>query len=493
MRAQPAPPERGGFTGDSFEVDPCPRRMSTVSKRQVKSTTHIGQRLTRPAGAWTRDAHKLTSSCDRQNRLPVAPHLLFTCLTESPVESRARKGNSMRPLGLATMLLAVALLTAPGSVEAQTGPGRAEAPVNPGWVFTPSLAVGGSWDDNVLLANAGDNPPRDYATPINPSIGLDYQGRRTRLSSGYEGSFTIYRTLSELNSSDHRLRLFVQHRPTRRLTLFAQESFARSPTTDALELAGIPFYRIGSRTNTGGGGFEATLAKHTALRGAYAIQTVRFEFDSRIRQELQGGHDHDILLSLGQALSPRLTLGGQYELRRAVVSGGLDRFNIHNGSMTLSYQPRPTLTVSGALGVARLGAALTHAERTGATVQAAVAHRGRRATVSASYQRSFIPSFGFGGTSQNEELGANVHVPFARGRAYAEGSVTWFDNEPLEPGVPTLRSLWVSATTGYRATRWLSLEAYYSGAQQHIQRPGGDLDRNQVGFRVVAVKPVRLR
>jgi len=39
----------------------------------------------------------------------------------------------------------------------------------------------------------------------------------------------------------------------------------------------------------------------------------------------------------------------------------------------------------------------------------------------------------------------------------------------------------------------LKLEGFYGRTQQDSQRIGGQLERNQVGFRVVAVKPLRLQ
>jgi hypothetical protein len=37
------------------------------------------------------------------------------------------------------------------------------------------------------------------------------------------------------------------------------------------------------------------------------------------------------------------------------------------------------------------------------------------------------------------------------------------------------------------------LEGFYGRTQQNSQRIGGQLERNQVGFRVVAIKPMKLR
>lgn len=391
---------------------------------------------------------------------------------------------------LLVSLVAGAIVTSAGLAIAQTD---VQAQQPPGWVFTPSIGFGGSWDDNVLLVNPGENPPGDYATPISPTVALDYRGRRTVFSGGYEGALLVYRTLGELNSSEQRVRAFLQHRATERITVFAQESFMQAPTTDVLQLSGIPFYRLGSRTNAAGGGLDAQLARHTTLRSSYALRSVAFDVDEQLGAELEGGHAHEILLALGHALSSRLTLGGQYEFRRAILSAGSDRFNMHTGGMTLQFQASPLVKLTGSVGVARLGEGLRHGAHIGPAVGFSITRVSRLARLSAGYQRSFIPSYGFGGTFQNEEWTGSVLVPFANNRAYVDGGISWFDNDPLEEAQPSVQSLWLSGTLGYRITRWLNAEGFFGRSQQDTQRVGGDLDRNQVGFRLVAAKPVRLR
>jgi hypothetical protein len=195
-----------------------------------------------------------------------------------------------------------------------------------------------------------------------------------------------------------------------------------------------------------------------------------------------------------------LTVGGQYEFTRAIVAGDPriangsdDRFNLQRGAFTARYAVSPSINVSGGVGIARIGAGLTHEARTGPAWQLGVTHRGHHALIAASYVRSYVPSFGFGGTFQNEEWNGSVHVPFARNRAYADGSVSWYDNDALEAVQPSLRSVWLSGRLGYRVTRWLRIEGFYSRAQQDSQRPGGRLARNQIGFQIVTSKPMKLQ
>jgi hypothetical protein len=390
-------------------------------------------------------------------------------------------------------------VTAP-TVRAQ-GTANPNQQTPPGWVFTPSLAVGGTWDDNVLLVNPGTTPPSDYGLPITPGASLDYTGKLTRFSSGYSGSFVRYASLDTLNTFQQSLRAMVEHRQTRRLTLFGQETFNSAPSTDMIQLAGVPFYRVGTRSNSAGGGAQLAVAKHTVLRGVYTLRSVSFDLSQFSATQLQGGHAHEVNASIEQTFSRHFSIGGEYQFTGAIVNsrtlagapGPQDRFDLQTGSVTAQYQAAAGTTVFGAIGVSQLGAGLTHQARTGPLWRAALAHRAGRSLISASYQRAYIPSFGFGGTFQNEQWAANIHTPIGHTRAYVDGGVSWYNNDPLDSAQPTLQTAWLSGSVGYYATRWLSLEGFYARTQQDSQRAGGQLDRNQVGFRVVAAKPVKLR
>ena len=391
---------------------------------------------------------------------------------------------------LRIVLLFASLCGMPAGTSAQSS--QPQEPQAVGWIFTPAVGFGGAWDNNILLANTGDNPPGDYATPLNPSADLEYRGRRTRLSTGYEGAFLLYRTFDELNSTEQHAHARLEQRLTERLTLSGEETFAQVPTTDALLLSGVPFYRVGSQMNEVGTGVEARLTKFLALRGKYSLNHVTFADDSPLVNDLQGGHEHEFVVALDRLLAPRLTIGAEFEARRAVIVGDIDGFDSNTASLGLQYDITPSLTVSGLAGVSRLGAGVTHDAEIGPAVRASITQRARHLVVSAVYSRSFIPSFGFGGTFQNEEWQGSVHVPFYRTRGYIDGSVARFDNDPLVATQSSLRSLWVSATLGYRLTRWLSAEGYYAHSQQDSEQAGSELGRHQLGFRMRAAKPMRL-
>ena len=401
------------------------------------------------------------------------------------------------PRLFAAALGGVAILM-PAGVHAQSS-SIPQQQTAPGWIFTPSIRTGSTWDDNVLLVNPGTNPPSDYGFPITPSGSLDYTGKFTRFSTVYSGSFVRYVTLTELNSLQQSLRANVERKANARVTFFGQESFTSAPTTDVLQLSGVPFYRVGSRSNVATGGVQAEVARHTIVRSSYALHTVNFESNPLTFNQLQGGHAHVLTTTIDQGVTRHFTVGGEYEFTRAIVNGetapggsGLeDRFNQQTVLATAQFQVAAGTTISGGVGVAMLGAGLTHEARTGPEWRTGIEQKAGRTLLSANYSRSYIPSFGFGGTIQNQQWSANLHMPIRR--AYIDGGFTWLNNDPLDTLQPSLRTAWVSANAGYYLTRWLALEGFYGHTQQNSQRPGGQLERNQLGFQIVAAKPVKIR
>ena len=405
------------------------------------------------------------------------------------------------PRLIAAALVAMALLTPP--VVGAQGSSMPAQQTAPGWIFTPSIASGGIWDDNVLLLNPGSNPLGDYGTPISPGASIDYTGKLTRFSSGYSGTFVRYMTLDELNSlpRSQALRADIDRRVNNRITLIAQESYTAAPTTDVLQLTGVPFYRIGLRSNAVGGGARVALAKHTMLRSSYTLRTVDFDTNPLTDNQLKGGHAHDLLATVEQALSQHFTIGGEYQFARAIENGQItlagptpeDRFNMQKAIATAQYEVADGTTISGGFGVAMLGEGLTREARTGPEWRAGIAQKTGRAVWSGTYRHSYIPSFGFGGTFQNEELTATIRTPIGRTRAYVHGGFTWLNNAPLETNQPSLRTVWLNGTVGYYLARWLSIEGFYGHTQQDSQLAGGQLKRNLAGFQIVAAKPMKLR
>ena len=125
----------------------------------------------------------------------------------------------------------------------------------------------------------------------------------------------MYRDMSELNSSRPGGRFPLPPSPhAANLTLFGHENFAKVPTTDAFTLGGIPFFRVGARTNDLGAGHRSQLSRTTMLELGYTLTAVEFEFgyDDSIDLRLAGGYAHQGSVSLlNGRLSTRFTSGSR--------------------------------------------------------------------------------------------------------------------------------------------------------------------------------------
>jgi len=123
-------------------------------------------------------------------------------------------------------------------------------------------------------------------------------------------------------------------------------------------------------------------------------------------------------------------------------------------------------------------------------------HNHGRARFHVGYIRSYIPSFGFGGTIQNQEVGLGYRTPiFGSRHFYLDNSAVYRDDEPLTDTIEQLplRSLRTYSSLGWEPQPWVRLEAFYTRVQQSSLRPGGRLDRNRVGFQIVTSKPMRMQ
>jgi hypothetical protein len=391
-------------------------------------------------------------------------------------------------------VLAVALLpTAAASAQESNLATQAEAnPLAPtGWSFTPSLTYSGAWDDNVLIRGKGDEAPADFLNVINPHGTLDYNSARGQLSGAYDGAFLLYRELQSLNSYDQHGWFYARRLLSRHVALFVRNTVASVPTTEYSQLVAIPFVRTGSRLDALRGGVEIAFTKRTSIAAGYDFEWVDFDNTTPGAEGLQGGHSNGASASLRHALSARLVLIADYSLQHGHVATIDETFDVQNGSLGVEYKMSDLTRFYAAAGVSHLVATETATSRTGPALRLGLTRHFRTADLDLGYSRSFVPSYGFGGTMQNEEANARVRVPLAR-RVYSSAGVSWRRNDPLIDIEPPLRSTWIEVSLGYAMSPWAHIEAFYGGSQQTIDRPGGELDRNRFGFQVITSKPMRI-
>jgi hypothetical protein len=403
----------------------------------------------------------------------------------------------MQDLPKNAVLIAVALSGVLGSSPARAQSSEGEMPVRitPGWVFTPTVAIGVTHDDNPVLAGRGDPSPDDLLTNVRPGVDLTFTAKHLVLSSGYRGAVQRYRTLDEYDSYDQGGYVEFRHQPSKRVSVFAGDTFSVSPTSDIVDVAGLPFTRTGTRTNNFTSGVTVSVAKALQLTGTYGFQWLEFDrTDAEPSPFLQGGSAHNITIGGRQALSSRLKVGADYTIQRATVGQALELrdFTIQNAEAVVSYQLSPTVSIEGGGGISRVELPGEGGARTGPAGHFSLVKRTEYARFSVSTMRSFVPAFGFGGSLRNQDVRGGVRVPFARNRAYVDGGITWRKSDPVLREELGITAVWMDTSVGYSFQRWLKLEAFYNGGFQETTVVGGRVDRNRIGVQVVTSHPMRL-
>jgi hypothetical protein len=363
----------------------------------------------------------------------------------------------------------------------------------PGWSFTPGMTVGGVWDSNVALASA----PADARTPqadklfvVQPSAQLEFVSPRTEFSSGYRGFVRRYLDLNQLNGFDQRGYLSLRRLATRRLTYYAAEDFAKVPTTDQVEVNGVPFSRTGARMNSASGGIEARLAKYTDLNVRYENTWVNFD---RTDTLLTGGWVNGLRTDVSQHLTEHVAVGAEYGVRFADLNEGTHQLTFQDAGATLHAKIDAHTTFGLAGGLAHLNDRSFNETRTGPYIRAEMTRTGARATAGASFERMFVPSFGFGGSNRSEQVRAFIRMPLDRNRMYLQGSAAWRRSDPFVTTELLLDTIWLRSTLGYSVSRWLRTEGYYAFTRQDSQVAGGQVDRHRLGAQLVISQPMRIR
>jgi len=397
----------------------------------------------------------------------------------------------MRAAAIVLFALASVVMVATVATAQQADPRLSEERQPAGWSVTPRVTTGAAYDDNVLIQGKGDQLASDLNTAVTPGGSVDFVGKRGSFSGSYTGSVQLYRDFGSLNSYDQSMNVSGRRQVRPHVLLFAQQSYSKTPTTELPALSGIPFARVGARIADTRGGLEATPKKHLSITASYNFQWIDFDKEPQLGAALLGGHSNGGAAGAKYQVSERATLTADYDLQLAHLLDG-NQFTVQNWWAGSDYKLTENSHAYGALGISRMYAADLSPAKTSPAWRAGYARHFESAAIDVNYARSFVPSYGGGGTLSNEEVTSNVHVPVGR-RMYAEGNVSWRSTEPLVAGDLPLRSLWLGGLVGYAAQPWLRIEGFYGRTQQRIDRPGGDLERNRIGVQVVTAKPVRIR
>src|SRR5439155_22685185 len=272
----------------------------------------------------------------------------------------------------------------------------------------------GAWDDNVLIRGNGDTAPGDFLNVVNPRGTLDFNGRHGQLSASYDGAFLLYRDLNSLNSYDQHGWFYARRLLTPHVGLFVRNTAASVPTTELAQFIGVPFVRTGSRLDDLRSGIEIAFTKRTSMVASYDFEYVDFDHSQPGAESLRGGHSNGASLNLRHQMSERATLTADVGMQHAIVGTIGQTFDIQNAWFGGEYKVSDLTHVFASAGVSHLAATEVSEDRTGPAWRLGLVRQLRDAGIDLLYTRSFVPSYGFGGTMQNEELRAQLRLPLAR-------------------------------------------------------------------------------
>ena len=393
------------------------------------------------------------------------------------------------------LALTLAVLQATVWVAAQ-GQAPTEVASEPiaGWTFRPGIAIGALYDTNVAITTARadvGSTPSDTLLTFDPVGALRYVGKRTTFDVSYRGTLRHYTQLDGLDGFDQHANLRLERRATKRLTFFAQNAFSAVPTTDELELNGAPFKRAGSKNDSLAGGFAFRLNERDTLNTRYDLTWVSFD---RSAPDLTGGVINGVHSDVQHAITNRLSAGVEGAVRFAqmdVLAGRNLRFVDTGGTVT--YALDDVTKVSGAAGWGHLDDLLLKTSRSGMYFRGSLSRLALRSVFGVSYERSFLPSFGFGGSNRAQEIRGWVDLPPIGHRVFLQGSGGWRRTDPFETRELRLDTVIIRSTAGYAVSRWMRAQGFYLFTRQDSIVTGGEINRHRVGGEVVLSQPMRIR
>jgi hypothetical protein len=387
--------------------------------------------------------------------------------------------------------LAVAVATGAG-VRAQ-GPRPPEFDTRPavGWTFTPSVRFNTMWDSNVALAGnqSEGGTASDRLFTFEPQAQVDYRSPRADFFAGYTGDVRRYADSTALNSLDHRAFLSLRRHASRRVVWFVRNEFQDTPTTDEVELNGIPYARTGSRNNRFNAGVESRLSRYNDLAVQYENTWVAFD---NTTTTLRGGVMNGVRTSYSRRLGERTKLGAQYRVRHSEIKGGRTLWFQDVGTL-LAHDFSPALSLQFGTGYSTMKDSKADARRGGLFVYAELLHQADRHDIGLLYERSYAPAFGLGGSSHNQDLRAYVRMPFSRNRAYIQASGGWRRSNSLLTAALSFDQFDSDVTAGYGFARWLRGEVFHTYSRQDSRMTGGEINRHRAGVQFVVSQPMRIQ
>jgi len=399
---------------------------------------------------------------------------------------------------IASITAAVTLtIAASAGAQDQLGSAAPAPALRPGWVFTPSVGVSETYDDNItLFGNLEPVNNNDLVSSVGPEASLTYYGRHDRFTTGYGASFLNYRTFSAFDRWNQHAEAAFRRQQNARFEWFANAGGQAVPSTEALDYNGIPFAHTGALTFDARTGVNYKIDARNSVSSALQYQHVTFDLETNLyRPYLRGGWAASSMNGYRRRLDERVSLGADYRFERSQVRLDIDSANAHTIQGVLDYKLSSRWSFSGGAGVAILTANIATVGEVAPAFRASLEQTDRGRHFHLGYMQGILPAFGLGGTKNTKEASVGYFTPLFHSRHfYTDNSADFRDNQPVVLAVDPLqlRSLRTYSTLGWMPQPWMRVEAFYTHLTQSSLVAGGRLDRNRIGFQITTSKPMRI-
>ena len=208
-------------------------------------------------------------------------------------------------------------------VPVLAGASRA-APQN---LFSISAGVDSAYDDNVYN---GRGP--DFVNRVSPKVTYHLVDPRVKLDAGYELGYWTYAFGKADNSLNHRADVSVEGRPTRRVTLSADDELTRAQDPGFILRLGVVAPQIGITDNVTDASIGVNLTRRWFGAAAYMFHFATFDHYSA--EQVAAG-----LPALFDGAEHKATLAFRYRVTRSddfLFDGRFQRFTAGPQSVSIS-------------------------------------------------------------------------------------------------------------------------------------------------------------
>lgn len=218
--------------------------------------------------------------------------------------------------------------------------------------ITPSVSVGGEYNDNIYLTKTDCED--DFITKISPAISLKYAIQPLDLSLDYSLNFKFYGNHSDLNETSigevQTVQFKNQYRPLKLLFIDLSDTYKRVPVDvrRPVALNNTVVNMTESNTFSVSPYVVLPLSSATSIITGYSYRNIWYKDEESV--DFEG---HSVYLTLNKKFSAKISgaLKSDYFAYRPKAIDGYDRYA---GSVALEYQVISNLISWGEVGYAYL-------------------------------------------------------------------------------------------------------------------------------------------